>query len=65
MKDGFLARPVIFMEAPGYAVAGYMVEQYHKGQKLVEQFIPKEAYAEFCNAIGTVPTMEGKEKRTV
>lgn len=59
MKDGFLARPVMFEQAPGYAVAGYMVEQYHKGKKLVEQFIPKEAYAEFCNAIGTFPVMEG------
>lgn len=59
MKDGFLARPVIFKQAPGYAVAGYMVEQYHKGKKLVEQFIPKEAYAEFCNAIGMFPVMEG------
>lgn len=61
MKNIFLSRPVMFECSPGYVVAGYMVEQYHEGNKIVEQFIQEEAYEGFCDAIGIIPTME-KEK---
>ena len=59
MKNGFISRPVMFEAAPGYVTAGYMVEQYHEGKKVVEQFVSDAAYNDFCKAIGIVPTMEG------
>ena len=59
MENGMRAVPVMFQCSPGYVIAGYMVEQYHKGEKIAEQFIPESAYKEFCDAIGMVPVMEG------
>ena len=55
MKNGFLAKPVVFEK-----LAGYMVEQYHEGKKVVSQFVTQESYKTFCEAIGTVPAMEGE-----
>ncbi len=34
---------------------GYMVYQYRNGEKVVEQFIPRENYKHFCNVIGVEP----------
>ena len=33
-------------------VLGYMVFQYHNGEKVVEQFIPVERFQEFCKEAG-------------
>lgn len=59
MKNGFIARPVMFEGCPGYITAGYMIEQYHEGKKVVEQFVSETAYRDFCEAINIVPVMEG------
>lgn len=59
MKNRFIASPVMFEGCPGYVTAGYMVEQYHEGQKVVEQFVSDVAYKDFCRAIGIIPSMEG------
>ena len=61
MENGLLAKPILFENSPGYVVSGYMVEQYHEGKKIVEQFIPKESYDDFCKTINTIPTMERRE----
>lgn len=59
MENGFIAIPVMFEGTPGYITAGYMVSQYCNGRKVVEQFIPESSYCGFCEAINTVPVMEG------
>lgn len=59
MRNGFYSKPVLFEESPGYITAGYMVEQYSEGQKVVEQFIADANYKDFCEAVGIVPKMEG------
>ena len=59
MQNGFYSSPVLFEASPGYITAGYMVEQYSDGQKVVEQFIADAEYGDFCKAVGIVPTMEG------
>jgi hypothetical protein len=48
--DGFKAYEIGFQ-----GESGYMVSQYKNGKRAVEQFIPKDGYESFCNAIGVVP----------
>lgn len=47
MQNGFISKPVLFEALPGYITAGYMVEQYSEGQKVVEQFISDANYKDF------------------
>lgn len=46
MSDVFQSEKVIFCGDPGY-----MVSQYHNGEKVVEQFIRDADYEAFCEAI--------------
>lgn len=50
MSDIFTAKEVNFQGDPGY-----MVCQYHNGEKVVEQFIFRENYEHFCKVIGVKP----------
>lgn len=50
MKDTFTAEEVNFQGIPGY-----MVCQYHNGEKVVEQFVFGEDYKQFCEDSGIEP----------
>lgn len=50
MKDNFTARKINFDGIPGY-----MVCQYHNGEKVVEQFVSGEIYALFCETAEIEP----------
>lgn len=59
-KDRFTAKEWDFQGEPGY-----MVSQFHNGEKAVEQFIPKSSYKFFCDAIGVQPEIiSGQEDKT-
>lgn len=60
MKNGFISKPVLFEASPGYITAGFVVEQYSDGQKVVEQYISDANYNDFCEAVGIVPVVEGR-----
>lgn len=53
MKDKFVAKECNFQGEPGY-----MVSQIHDGRKVVEQFVAKSYYEQFCKAIGTQPEIK-------
>lgn len=50
IKNGFIAKRVVFNEADGY-----MVTQYQDGEVVIEQFVREEEYAEFVLWIGELP----------
>lgn len=50
MKDVFQAKQVIFCGEPGF-----MVSQYHNGEKVIEQFVSDADYKAFREAINIDP----------
>lgn len=59
-KDRFTAKECNFQGEPGY-----MISQFHNGEKAVEQFIPKSSYKFFCEATGVQPEIiNGQEDKT-
>ena len=54
MENRFTARKIDFDGTPGYIVC-----QYHDGEKVVVQFVSEKDYEEFCSVIGIEPIMIG------
>ena len=50
MKDTFTAKEINFQGEPGYIVC-----QYHNGEKVVEQFVSGKVYKQFCKDVGIEP----------
>ncbi len=53
MRYKFIAKECNFQGEPGY-----MVSQIHEEKKVVEQFVSKSYYKEFCEAIGIEPDIK-------
>ena len=47
MKDVFTAKKINFQGEPGY-----MVCQYHNGEKVAERFVAEVVYAKYCKEAG-------------